>query len=74
MLSAVKRYKSLLSGVLLRYFPRTTAYLRAERETALFHPMPARRAKKASVSVSKTRKTKTASAKKPAKPHTKCNS
>ncbi|TWC30812.1 AAA domain-containing protein [Pseudomonas sp. SJZ079] len=65
MLSAVKRYKSLLSGALLRYFPRTTAYLRAERETALFHPMPTRRAKKVSASASKT---KTASAKKRARP------
>ncbi|MCU9951100.1 DEAD/DEAH box helicase [Pseudomonas sp. PDM13] len=34
MLSAVKRYKSLLSGALARYFPRTTAYLREEREAA----------------------------------------
>lgn len=34
MLSAVARYKQLLSGALARYFPRTTAYLRAEREAA----------------------------------------
>ncbi|MCY1350168.1 ATP-dependent DNA helicase Rep [compost metagenome] len=32
MLSAVKRYKTLLSGALARYFPRTTEYLRAEHE------------------------------------------
>ncbi|MET1076383.1 MAG: DEAD/DEAH box helicase [Pseudomonas sp.] len=32
MLAAVKRYKGLLSGALARYFPRTTAYLQAERE------------------------------------------
>ena len=34
MLSAVARYKQLLSSALARYFPRTTAYLRAEREAA----------------------------------------
>jgi len=34
MLSAVKRYKLLLSSALARYFPRTTAYLDAERATA----------------------------------------
>lgn len=35
MFSAVARYKQLLSSTLARYFPRTTAYLRAEREAAL---------------------------------------
>jgi len=34
MLSAVERYKRLISGALARYFPHTTAYLRAEREAA----------------------------------------
>ncbi|MFI8747369.1 UvrD-helicase domain-containing protein [Pseudomonas sp. NPDC077186] len=34
MLSAVARYQKLLSSALARYFPRTTAYLRAEREAA----------------------------------------
>lgn len=34
MLSAVKRYTALISGTLVRCFPRTTAYLRAEREAA----------------------------------------
>lgn len=34
MLSAVKRYKALLSSTLTRYFPRTSEYLRAEREAA----------------------------------------
>lgn len=34
MFSAVARYKQLLSSALARYFPRTTAYLRAEREAA----------------------------------------
>ena len=34
MLSAVKRYQALLSSTLARYFPRTTEYLRAEREAA----------------------------------------
>ncbi|QLC73933.1 DEAD/DEAH box helicase [Pseudomonas sp. LPB0260] len=43
MLAAVARYKLLLSGALARYFPRTTAYLRAEREAGLVEPPPARR-------------------------------
>ena len=34
MLSAIKRYRARLSEALARYFPRTTAYLRAEREAA----------------------------------------
>ena len=33
MLSAVARYKKLLSSSLARYFPHTTAYLRAVRGT-----------------------------------------
>ncbi|SNR82676.1 DEAD/DEAH box helicase [Pseudomonas segetis] len=37
MLSAVKRYKLKLSGALLRYFPRTAAYLRAEDGNLLRH-------------------------------------
>ncbi|KAF1051393.1 MAG: DNA helicase IV [Stenotrophomonas maltophilia] len=47
MLSAVKRYKSLLSGALARYFPRTTEYLKAEREAAeaAARPAPARAGK-----------------------------
>lgn len=42
MLSAVKRYRALLSSTLARYFPRTTEYLRAEREAAakLRQPQP----------------------------------
>ncbi|MDP3815027.1 ATP-dependent helicase [Pseudomonas sp.] len=35
MLSAVERYKRLISGALARYFPHTTAYLRAEREATV---------------------------------------
>ncbi|GIZ11312.1 DEAD/DEAH box helicase [Pseudomonas sp. NCCP-436] len=42
MFSAVARYKQLLSSTLARYFPRTTAYLRAEREAAV----PAKPARK----------------------------
>jgi DNA helicase-4 len=38
MSSAVERYKQLLSGALTRYFPRTMAYLRAERAAALSAP------------------------------------
>lgn len=46
MLSAVARYKQLLSSALARYFPRTTAYLRAEREAA----QPRKQSKKKSTS------------------------
>ncbi|MCG6538801.1 ATP-dependent helicase [Pseudomonas sp. KSR10] len=35
MLSAVKRYKLLLSGALTRCFPRTSAYLQSEEELVL---------------------------------------
>ncbi|VFT38207.1 helicase [Pseudomonas aeruginosa] len=43
MLSAVRRYKSMLSSALARCFPRTTAYLQAEREAreALLQPAKA---------------------------------
>lgn len=47
MPSAVQRYKRLLSAALARYFPHTTAYLRAEREAAAQLKKPAPRAKKA---------------------------
>lgn len=43
MESAVERYKRLLAEALTRYFPRTTEYLRAEREAA--QPQPAGRGK-----------------------------
>lgn len=46
MPSAVQRYKRLLSAALARYFPHTTAYLRAEREAAVQLKKPAPRAKK----------------------------
>lgn len=35
MLSAVKRYKLLVTGALARYFPRTTAYVESEDELVL---------------------------------------
>ncbi|CAD5110028.1 DEAD/DEAH box helicase [Zestomonas carbonaria] len=60
MLSAVKRYKLLLSGALARYFPRTTAYLRAEREAGLLQKKSKVRGKKAA-----TGKPRTPGAKKP---------
>lgn len=49
MLSAVRRYKSMLSSALARCFPRTTAYLQAEREAreALLQPAKARSRKNA---------------------------
>ena len=58
MLSAVKRYRLRLSDALAHYFPRTTAYLRAEREAHPLAPPAARR----------TVKTATGNARKPAKP------
>lgn len=49
MLSAVRRYKSMLSSALARCFPRTTAYLQVEREAreALLQPAKARSRKNA---------------------------
>lgn len=46
MRSAVARYKSFVSTVLARYFPRTAAYLRAEREAAEQQKKPAPRQRK----------------------------
>lgn len=46
MLSAVKRYHALFSAALARYFPRTTEYLRAEREAAARLRQPQQRAKR----------------------------
>lgn len=43
MESAVERYKRLIAETLARYFPRTTEYLRAEREAA--QPRPRGKAK-----------------------------
>ncbi len=67
MPSAVERYKQLLSGALARYFPRTTAYLRAEREAAAAQQKPRARQKK---SAAPARKTKAGGAKKSSKPRT----
>lgn len=64
MLSTVRRYRQLLSGVLARCFPRTAAYLRSEREAALFHPqLPAPAKKKAAKPARKTAGKKKAAAK-----------
>ncbi|MNZ40398.1 putative ATP-dependent DNA helicase YjcD [compost metagenome] len=67
MLSAVKRYKSLLSGALARYFPRTTAYLRDEGLTLTTQKKPKARVKKGS---SATR-SKAENSRKAAKPRSK---
>lgn len=68
MLSALKRYQLLLSKALTRYFPRTTAYLRAEGEAALLHRAPPPRPKQSRASKAKPG---TAKAKnKPATPRT----
>lgn len=65
MLTAVGRYKLLLSGALARYFPRTTAYLRAEREAGVSQKKPRSRTKKAGAA---TGKGKAGAGKKPARP------
>ena len=67
MPSAIARYKQLLSGALARYFPRTTAYLRAEREAAAAQQKPRARQKKGATTA---RKAKAGASKKPAKPRT----
>ncbi|WP_044875413.1 DEAD/DEAH box helicase [Pseudomonas sp. LFM046] len=69
MLSAVRRYKALLSGALARYFPRTTEYLRAESEAAAQLRKPKPRAKKAATTSTrpKTKKTPGDGPAKPAK-------
>lgn len=46
MPSAVQRYKRHISAALARYFPHTTAYLRAEREAAASLKKPALAVKK----------------------------
>jgi superfamily I DNA/RNA helicase len=46
MPSAVQRYKRRIAAALARYFPHTTAYLRAERDAAASLKKPAPRAKK----------------------------
>ncbi|MGE8499508.1 MAG: UvrD-helicase domain-containing protein [Pseudomonas sp.] len=46
MRSAVARYKSLLSTALARYFPRTAAYLQAERDAAELQKKPTPRKRK----------------------------
>lgn len=57
MLSAIKRYRARLSEALARYFPRTTAYLRAEREaTEQLHRPKATRKKTTAPGKAKPRK------------------
>lgn len=81
MPTAVQRYKRLISAALARYFPHTTAYLRAEREAAAQRKVsaallnapqrrPAARAKKGTASA---RKTKAGTAAKSAKPRSKAS-
>ncbi|MEX6501352.1 UvrD-helicase domain-containing protein [Pseudomonas zhanjiangensis] len=64
MPSAVERYKRLFSEALQRYFPRTSAYLRAEREAAARLSQPRPRAQK---TTRKTAKSGKGASKKPAK-------
>ena len=63
MLSAVARYKQLLSSALARYFPRTTAYLRAEREAAQPRKPVRKQSKKKSTASKKASARKSASGK-----------
>lgn len=63
MLSAVARYKQLLSSALARYFPRTTAYLRAEREAAQPRKPVRKQSKKKSTANKKASARKSASSK-----------
>ncbi|VXC74122.1 DNA helicase [Pseudomonas sp. 8Z] len=63
MLSAVVRYKQLLSNALARYFPRTTAYLRAEREAAQPRQPARKQARKKSTSGKKSTASKSAKSK-----------
>lgn len=63
MLSAVARYKHLLSSALARYFPHTTAYLRAEREAAQPRKPVRKQSKKKSTGNKKTASSKAGSGK-----------
>lgn len=62
MRSAVKRYKSLLSAAFARYFPRTVAYLHAEREGGAQQKKPRPQARKGTATASKARRAKTTKA------------
>ncbi len=53
MLSAVKRYRSLLAAALARYFPRTAAHLRATKEPVEPMRKPGPKAKKAATPAGK---------------------
>ncbi|WP_339487484.1 DEAD/DEAH box helicase [Pseudomonas sp. EL_65y_Pfl2_R95] len=66
MLSTVKRYKLLLSGALSRYFPRTSAYLRAEDGQLLRHPSAVARQKPQTKTATQARKAAANPARKPA--------
>lgn len=68
MLSAVKRYKTLLSGALVRYFPRTTAYLRADDASLLHHGKAPSATKSKKTSGKSPATAKTSSGQNPAKP------
>ncbi|MBU0806678.1 MAG: DEAD/DEAH box helicase [Gammaproteobacteria bacterium] len=63
MPSAVQRYTRRIAAALARYFPHTTAYLRADREAAALLKKPTARAKKPAAG-----KAKSSIAKPPAKP------
>ncbi len=71
MLSAALRYKLLISQALIRYFPRTSAYLRAEGAAALRHGQSRPRASLLSPSSPKGKTASVSSVKKPTKPRAK---
>lgn len=58
MPSAVQRYTQRIAAALARYFPHTTAYLRAEREAVAALEKPAARGKKATPTQATSRITK----------------
>src|SRR5690606_8174679 len=68
MLSAVKRYKLLVSGALARCFPRTSAHLRSEEGAVLFRRWSVADAKQSIESVGKP---KARAPRKPSKPRAK---
>jgi DNA helicase-4 len=65
MLSVIQRYQLQFTEALTRYFPRTSAYLRAEGQAALLHGQPRPRASKAAATASTKSPQRSAAAAKP---------
>jgi DNA helicase-4 len=71
MLSAIQRYQLQFTAALTRYFPRTSAYLRAEGQAAWLHSPRPRPGKAAAAATTKSPARSAAAAKQPAKPRAK---